>query len=112
MKTGVKLSMGNFERNGQANPLVPFEQGQGGTDARKVHAYAATGSVRHLEGILQGTFGERTAQLVKHGRDDPEWVRDLSQPGPSWPTWSRYAMATKTSRPCFRTLQSRRRQPA
>ena len=30
-----------------------------------------------LEEILEGTFEERVKQLVRHGKDDPEWTRDL-----------------------------------
>ena len=30
-----------------------------------------------LEEWLEGTFEERIKQLVRHGRDDPEWARDL-----------------------------------
>ncbi len=30
-----------------------------------------------LEEILEGTFEERVAQLVRHGREEPEWTRDL-----------------------------------
>ena len=30
-----------------------------------------------LEEMLEGTFEERVKQLVRHGRDDPVWARDL-----------------------------------
>ena len=32
---------------------------------------------QYFEDILEGDFEERAAPLVKHGRDDPEWTRDL-----------------------------------
>ena len=33
---------------------------------------------QYFEDILEGKFEERVAQLVKHGREDPEWTSTSS----------------------------------
>ena len=74
----MKLSMEDFERSGQADPLALFEQGIKAELTREKYMRTLRQVLcGMLEDILQGTFEERTAQLVKHRRDDLGWVRDL-----------------------------------
>ena len=74
----MKLRIEDFERSVQSDPLDLFNHGIKAELTREKY----TRTLRQvlcgmLEDILQGTFEERVAQLVKYGRDDPEWVRDL-----------------------------------
>lgn len=65
-------------RTGDGDPLDLFVQGirSGATRTRYTQSLRQV-VCEFLEEWLEGTFKERVAQLVKHGRDDPEWTRDL-----------------------------------
>ena len=65
-------------RVGDEAPLDLFIQGIR-AEATRVRYTSALRQVvcEFLEEWLEGTFEERVAQLVKHGRDDPDWTRDL-----------------------------------
>ena len=74
----MKLLRDEMVRAGDEKPLDLFRQGI----RAKASLYRYTQSLRQvvcefLEEWLEGTFEERVAQLVKHGKDDPEWTRDL-----------------------------------
>ena len=65
-------------RAGDGKPLDLFRQGI----RAEVTLARYTSTLRlivceFLEDILEGTFEERVDQLVKYGRDDPDWTRDL-----------------------------------
>ena len=65
-------------RAADANPLDLMRQGIRSEETR--HKYLRTLKYvlcKVFEDMLEGTFEERAAQLVRLGRDDPEWARDL-----------------------------------
>ena len=74
----MKLLRDDVKRAEDESPLVLFKQGIR-TDTTR---YTYTSILRRvvcefLEEVLEGTFEERVAQLVKYGREDPKWTRDL-----------------------------------
>ena len=74
----MKLAIEEFERIGESDPLALFNQGIKAEETREKY----TGMLRlvlcrTLEDILRGTFEERAGQLVRQGREDPGWARDL-----------------------------------
>ena len=74
----MKLTRDEMVRSKDASPLELFEQGIRAEETRDKY----TRTLRQvtcdvLEDILEGAFEERVAQLVKYGREDPEWTRDL-----------------------------------
>ena len=74
----MKITRAEFERTKDAPPLEMFAQGIKAEETREKY----TRTLRRVlcgvfEEILEGTFEERAAQLVRYGRENPEWVRDL-----------------------------------
>ena len=74
----MKLLRDEMERTEDADPLELFNQGI----RSEVTRYKYTKTLQQvtcvfLEEILAGSFEERVSQLVKYGRDDPKWVRDM-----------------------------------
>ena len=74
----LKLLREDVKRSEDEDPLALFEQGMRTETTR----YTYTSVLRKvacefLEEVLEGTFEERVSQLVKYGRDDPAWTRDL-----------------------------------
>ena len=74
----MKLAIEEFERTGEADPLALFDQGIKAEETREKYTRMLRLVLcRMLEDILEGTFEERAGQLVRQGREDPLWVRDL-----------------------------------
>ena len=74
----VKILRDDMVRAADANPLDLFYQGIRSEETRGRY----TRTLRQVlcgvfEDMLTGTFEERAAQLVRLGRDDPGWTRDL-----------------------------------
>ena len=74
----MKITRAEFKRTKDAPPLEMFAQGIKAEETREKY----TRTLRRVlcgvfEEILEGTFEERAAQLVRYGRENPEWVRDL-----------------------------------
>jgi len=74
----MKLAVEEFERTGEADPLALFNQGIKAEETREKYTRMLRLVLcRMLEDILHGTFEERVEQLVRQGREDPGWARDL-----------------------------------
>lgn len=74
----MKLTVEDFERMGEADPLALFDQGIRAEKTREKYTRMLRLVLcRMLENMLEGTFEERAGQLVRQGREDPLWVRDL-----------------------------------
>ena len=74
----MKILRDDMVRAADANPLDLFHQGIRSEETRGRY----TRTLRQIlcgvfEDMLTGTFEERAAQLVRLGRDDPGWTRDL-----------------------------------
>ena len=74
----MKLLRDDMVRAADAPPLALFEQGIRAEETRARYTRALRQvACEFLEDILEGTFEERVAQMVKTARDDPGWARDL-----------------------------------
>ena len=74
----MKITLAEFERTGGAPPLEMFTQGIKAEETREKYTRTLRRVLCNIfEEILDGTFEERAAQLVRHGRENPDWVRDL-----------------------------------
>ena len=74
----MKITLAEFERTGGAPPLEMFTQGIKAEETREKYTRTLRRVLCNVfEEILEGTFEERAAQLVRHGREHPDWVRDL-----------------------------------
>ena len=74
----MKLLRDEMVRTGDAPPLDLLKQGIRADETRGRYVRALrliTGEF--LDDLLEGTFEERVAQLVRYGRDDPDWTLDL-----------------------------------
>jgi hypothetical protein len=74
----MKLTKDEFHRIDGDDPLEMFHQGIKAKETREKY----TRTLRHVlcktfEDILEGDFGDRVKQLVKHAKEEPEWTRDL-----------------------------------
>ena len=74
----MKLLRDDIVRAGDTDPLDLMRQGIRSEETRDKY----TRTLRQIlckvfEDVLEGTFEERAAQLVRLGRDDPAWTRDL-----------------------------------
>lgn len=74
----MKLSVEEFERIEDSEPLALFNQGIKAEETREQYTCMLRLVLCELlEDILQGTFEQRAGQLVRQGREDPMWARDL-----------------------------------
>ena len=74
----MKLLREDVKRSEDEDPLVLFGQGIRAEATRYTYTSVLRKVVcEFLEEVLEGTFEERVAQLVRYGRDDPAWTRDL-----------------------------------
>lgn len=74
----VKLTVEEFERVDDSDPLALFNQGIKSDKTREKYTRTLRNVLCHmLEDILKGTFEERAEQFVRQGREDPGWARDL-----------------------------------
>ena len=74
----MKITLAEFERTDGAPPLEMFTQGIKAEETREKYTRTLRRVLCNIfEEILEGTFEERAAQLVRHGRENPDWVRDL-----------------------------------
>ena len=74
----MKLAVEEFERTEEADPLALFNQGIKAEETREKYTRMLRLVLCDLlEDILKGTFEERAEQLVRQGREDPGWARDL-----------------------------------
>ena len=65
-------------RSGDAAPLELFRQGIRAKYTEEKYTRTLRQILcQYFEDILEGDFEERAAQLVRHGRNDQEWTRDL-----------------------------------
>lgn len=74
----MKLAMEEIVRMEDASPLDLFKQGMKSEET--IDKYTRTLKMVTCEvfvEVLKGSFEERVAQLVKKGREDPLWARDL-----------------------------------
>ena len=74
----MKLTKDEMVRSKDASPLELFAQGIRARETQEKY----TRTLRQvccdvLEEILEGTFEERVAELVRRAREEPEWARDL-----------------------------------
>ncbi|MDE0267350.1 MAG: integrase [Thaumarchaeota archaeon] len=73
-----KLALEEFERMEEADPITLFNQGIKAEETREKYTRMLRLVLcRMLEDILRGSFEERAGQLVRQGREDPRWARDL-----------------------------------
>ena len=74
----MKISPEDIIHIGDASPLDLFRQGIR-ADATRVRYTESLRKVlcEFLEDVLEGSFEQRVEQLVRHGKDEPEWTRDL-----------------------------------
>lgn len=74
----MKITREEFERSTKAGPLELFMQGIRSEETKKTYTRTLRRILCNvLEEILEGTFEERTEQLVRAGREDPGWVLDV-----------------------------------
>lgn len=74
----MKLTREDMMRSGEVPPLDLFRQGIRAKATRDRYTESLRKVVcEFLEEWLEGDFEERVAQLVRHGRDEPDWTRDL-----------------------------------
>ena len=74
----MRLTKDEIVRSGDAAPLELFRQGMRARYTQEKYTRTLRQILcKYFEDILEGEFEERVAQLVRHGRDDPEWTRDL-----------------------------------
>ncbi len=74
----VRLTKDEIVRSGDAAPLELFMQGIKAKYTQEKYTRTLRQILcQYFEEILEGDFEERVAQLVKHGREDQEWTRDL-----------------------------------
>ncbi|MCE2498755.1 MAG: integrase [Nitrosopumilaceae archaeon] len=77
-EVGMKLAVGEFERIEESDPLALYNQGIKAEETREKYTRMLRLVLcRLLEDILKGSFEERAGQLVRQGREDPMWARDL-----------------------------------
>ena len=72
----MNITRAEFGRTGGAPPLEMFEQGIKAEETREKYTLRRV-LCGVFEEILDGIFEERAAQLARHGRENPDWVRDL-----------------------------------
>ena len=74
----MKLAKDEIVRTGDADPLDLFNQGIKSEATREKYTRTLRMIVcEFLEDILEGEFEDRVRQLVTHGKEDPDWTRDL-----------------------------------
>ena len=65
-------------RAGSDTPLELFAQGIRSKQTLAMYTQSLQKiTCEFLEGWLTGTFEERVSQLVKYGKEKPDWTRDL-----------------------------------
>lgn len=74
----MKLRRDDVVRAGAGSPLELFRRGMRAEATSKRYAQVLRQVLcGFLEEVFEGSLEERAAQLVRLGRDDPEWTRDL-----------------------------------
>ena len=74
----MKLAKDEIERSKDASAMDLFAQGiRSEATLGKYTRTLRRITCEFLEDILEGTFEERVGQLVRHGKEEPEWTRDL-----------------------------------
>jgi len=74
----MKLTKDEFKRAKQESAMTLFYQGIKAEETREKYTRTLRQILcKMLEEILDGTFEERVEQLVRYGRENPEWTRDL-----------------------------------
>lgn len=74
----MKLTRDEFQRSTEQHPLELFRQGiRSEQTLEKYHRTLEMLLTKVLEDIFEGSFEERVSQLVKNGRENPDWTRDL-----------------------------------
>jgi len=74
----MKLTKEEFKRAKQESAMTLFYQGIKAEETREKYTRTLRQILcKMLEEILDGTFEERVEQLVRYGRENPEWTRDL-----------------------------------
>lgn len=74
----LKLTKDEFQRIKEQHPLELFRQGIRSRETLEKYERTLKWLLTNfLEDILEGSFEERVSQLVKNGRERPDWVRDL-----------------------------------
>ena len=74
----MKLTKDEIARARDASPMELIAQGMRSKETLEKYSRTLRQvTCEFLEGILEGEFGERVAQLVRYARAEPEWTRDL-----------------------------------
>ncbi|RNJ78238.1 MAG: integrase, partial [Nitrosopumilus sp. H13] len=74
----MKLTRDEFERIGTEPPLELFRQGIKAEETKEKYTRTLRQVLCKILGeILEGDFEQRVEQLVRYGRENPDWTRDL-----------------------------------